>query len=751
MSKKSMKDIKLPLKKIYYILFACFIVIPLLLVLLVSLLVLNSRFKEQAIESIQKTQETIATELLLDVKTISLRLSHLVHTNNGEMLDYASLADTDDAALRYEYTQKLEQSGSLVLEPSTNLISVSFYRKGGSHSYIKSEVTIPEITDAAWYQQALQDPNQVYVGSYNIQEKNEVFLGSKGKSMLLIFALAPDRTTDRNEKIEMVVIYYESDVSDKVISYNKNYLNGKNNLGIMQIVDETGTLLFSSDGEQLAEAGGYTCVRTPVDVNNATWYVESYIETRALTGEFRHIAVIILIVAVCVLAFAGYFSRFLIKSIVSPIEEISAGLKQVEEGNLHIHIEARGQAEIRNMIHQFNAMVRRIRALIGEYEEQIRNARVTPADYLAAMIRKEMTPQEVAEKSTEFFKEEYIVLGIYTETKAGTENSSEFMTEIFRCCEWNPRFASKCTAYVDSNNSIVAVYRVTEPDYRDTVVRMIQDVQKEIYRKLDVQICVCISRPAKEADAFYLCLEKVKEHLCFRHLYGENAIIDLQKDAELISKIEQEAPGYMKLAEALYIADEKNVSDEKERIFAGFLNRDMEEIRITVWAVILAIGNVFDKDNDSFSEIFGQQNNYMEKIARIDGVKSIRLWLTNYCAWILNYSAAKVKVSETDMIVRAKRYLAEHCEDAELSLTEVAEYVGLNEKYFTNRFTKETGETFSSYLTALRMQKARELLKTTTFKIYEIAEMAGYRNVEHFNRVFKKATGVTPAQYRKTM
>ena len=137
---------------------------------------LNSRFKEQAIENIQKTQETIATELLLDVEAMSLRLSHLVHTNNSEMLDYASLADTDDTELRYEYTQKLEQSGSLVLEPSTNLISVSFYMKDGSHSYIKSEVTIPQVTDTDWYQQALQEPNRVYVGSYNIQEKNEVFL-----------------------------------------------------------------------------------------------------------------------------------------------------------------------------------------------------------------------------------------------------------------------------------------------------------------------------------------------------------------------------------------------------------------------------------------------------------------------------------------------------------------------------------------------------------------------------------------------
>lgn len=129
----------------------------------------------------------------------------------------------------------------------------------------------------------------------------------------------------------------------------------------------------------------------------------------------------------------------------------------------------------------------------------------------------------------------------------------------------------------------------------------------------------------------------------------------------------------------------------------------------------------------------------------------MKLWLTNYFAWIMDYSASKLNVSETDVIIKAKRYISDHYEDPELSLLKVAEYVGLNEKYFTNRFTKEAGETFSSYLTALRMQKAKELLKTTIFKVYEISEMVGYHNVEHFNRMFKKLNKVTPAMYRKTM
>ena len=53
----------------------------------------------------------------------------------------------------------------------------------------------------------------------------------------------------------------------------------------------------------------------------------------------------------------------------------------------------------------------------------------------------------------------------------------------------------------------------------------------------------------------------------------------------------------------------------------------------------------------------------------------MKLWLTNYFAWIMDYSASKLNVSETDVIIKAKRYISDHYEDPELSLLKVAEYV----------------------------------------------------------------------------
>ena len=63
-------------------------------------------------------------------------------------------------------------------------------------------------------------------------------------------------------------------------------------------------------------------------------------------------------------------------------------------------------------------------------------------------------------------------------------------------------------------------------------------------------------------------------------------------------------------------------------------------------------------------------------------------------------------------------------------------------------FKKETGSTVIAYLTQVRMTKAMELLSDCRRKIYEVAELVGYRDVAYFSATFKKATGISPSEYQ---
>lgn len=95
----------------------------------------------------------------------------------------------------------------------------------------------------------------------------------------------------------------------------------------------------------------------------------------------------------------------------------------------------------------------------------------------------------------------------------------------------------------------------------------------------------------------------------------------------------------------------------------------------------------------------------------------------------------------------ALNYTREHFMEG-ITMNTVAEQIHVNPCYFSKVFHEEMGETFSKYLIRLRMSKAKELLKGSTLKIYEIAEQVGYNDFRHFGRMFKDIEGITPAQYR---
>lgn len=86
-----------------------------------------------------------------------------------------------------------------------------------------------------------------------------------------------------------------------------------------------------------------------------------------------------------------------------------------------------------------------------------------------------------------------------------------------------------------------------------------------------------------------------------------------------------------------------------------------------------------------------------------------------------------------------------------LNLQDIADRVAISRNHFAFLFKQETGTTIWSYLTQIRMGKARELLLHTDKKIYEIAHEVGYDNSVHFTQVFKGQYGLTPAEFLRRM
>lgn len=146
--------------------------------------------------------------------------------------------------------------------------------------------------------------------------------------------------------------------------------------------------------------------------------------------------------------------------------------------------------------------------------------------------------------------------------------------------------------------------------------------------------------------------------------------------------------------------------------------------------------------------------------------EALRLQITDYILKPVNYDEFgscidKLKISlfenhrseepdkqEERTINGITRYLQEHLAE-ELSLSVLADEFHLSAQYISQLFKNEIGVNFLAYLTGIRMEKAKKLLLSTALPITEISKQSGYGDYRVFTKVFKKAEGTTPSQYRR--
>lgn len=86
----------------------------------------------------------------------------------------------------------------------------------------------------------------------------------------------------------------------------------------------------------------------------------------------------------------------------------------------------------------------------------------------------------------------------------------------------------------------------------------------------------------------------------------------------------------------------------------------------------------------------------------------------------------------------------------ELRLEMLANIFGYNSAYLGKVFHQYTGENFNNYLDEIRISEAKRLLASDEYKVYEVAEMVGYTNINYFHNKFKKYVGVSPLSYKKS-
>lgn len=154
----------------------------------------------------------------------------------------------------------------------------------------------------------------------------------------------------------------------------------------------------------------------------------------------------------------------------------------------------------------------------------------------------------------------------------------------------------------------------------------------------------------------------------------------------------------------------------------------------------------------SVAELSGMQTEkdhicVYEQLLNCSTIYDLRKILIGIVSRFIKYELDLRSRQKSQAIEQAIKYLHEHLNE-DVTVNKLADFVHMNSSYLSVLFKKEMGETISDYVKRVRIEKAKELLRNTDMKIYEVAELVGYQTASYFAYQFKKAVGCTPAEFR---
>jgi two-component system response regulator YesN len=172
----------------------------------------------------------------------------------------------------------------------------------------------------------------------------------------------------------------------------------------------------------------------------------------------------------------------------------------------------------------------------------------------------------------------------------------------------------------------------------------------------------------------------------------------------------------------------------------------------------IVTGNLYAKLIKEFNEMgFNQENTGIDLVEKYrmaierESIEDVISELGDIINSIIDAVDKCQHSPYSKIMAKALKYIENHYMECDLSLDDVANHVHISPSYFSVIFKTEHEMTFTDYLIKVRIEIAKELMRKTDLKLYEIAHRVGYDTAAYFSTAYKKYTGYSPSEFRKCL
>ncbi|MBZ4646171.1 MAG: two component transcriptional regulator, AraC family [Clostridia bacterium] len=307
------------------------------------------------------------------------------------------------------------------------------------------------------------------------------------------------------------------------------------------------------------------------------------------------------------------------------------------------------------------------------------------------------------------------------------------------------------------HNDHIVIITVCEEDDSDTVMNKtlsaLEEIRQSIEKFLKFTVTIGVGTVCNDIVFIKYSYQNAVLALDYRLVYGNNRIIWIEDvEPRCVDKIEFDELKEHALTSCIKVGTAKEITETIDSLFEEItdVKASFKDYQIYLLEMLTTVLKAAKGSNVDMADVFGPNYNLFVELYKFNDIEAVKDWLTGICIKIMSYISKDRQDTCKLLAEKAKEYAQSHYHESDITINKVCKCLHISPAYFSSIFKKETKMTFMNYLLQIRMEAAKELLRTTNMKTFEIAERVGYSEPNYFSYCFKKYLGISPTEYRNS-
>ncbi|MFK4165580.1 AraC family transcriptional regulator [Paenibacillus lautus] len=273
----------------------------------------------------------------------------------------------------------------------------------------------------------------------------------------------------------------------------------------------------------------------------------------------------------------------------------------------------------------------------------------------------------------------------------------------------------------------------------------LKELSRQVSRYVKLDVTIAVSDARRVHDDLRKVYDDMNELTLFKFVSGDDKIYveqDFERYADLQAPIDSAV--HESLIQTIRSGKEEKVLAMLDEVFTRLQTMKYTECQFQLKLLLFAIVKSFSKVM-SIQSVEGIER-HLRQFATLT---EVREWLKEETGRMIRQLSDQKGFNRKEKLIgEIIEYVRYHTHDPMLSVDDIADHIALSAKYVRQLFHEHYGMPLSNFILNERLGKVKELLEQTSMQITEIAEQSGFQTKSHFFTAFKKATGMTPSQYR---